>query len=93
MHTMLKNELRDILALQKADDGGEWLDCLTLSHEQGTLTVGFPHMYFAAWFGRHKRAIFEQVLTCRFADDTLPQIVYEQPVIGHDQAARWRQIR
>jgi len=85
---MLKNELRDILALQKADDGGEWLDCLTLSHEQGTLTVGFPHMYFAAWFGRHKRAIFEQVLTCRFADDTLPQIVYEQPVIGHARA--WR---
>lgn len=85
---MLKNELRDILALQKAEDGGEWLECLTLSHKDGTVTVGFPHMYFAAWFGLHKRAVFEQALTCRFADEKLPQIVYEQPAIGHARA--WR---
>lgn len=83
---MLKNELRDILALQKAGDRGEWLDSLTLRHEDGTVTVGFPHMYFAAWFGRHKRAIFEQALTCRFADEKLPEIVYEQPTVGHARA-------
>lgn len=79
---MLKNELRDILALQKADDRGDWLESLTLRHDGHTLHVGFPHFYFAAWFSQHKRDLFEQTLSCRFADEQLPHIVYEQPALG-----------
>ena len=55
MHAMLKNELRDILALQKAEDRGDWLESLTLRQDGHTLHVGFPHFYFAAWFSQHKR--------------------------------------
>ena len=87
---MLKNELRDILALQKADDRGDWLESLTLRNDGLTLHVGFPHFYFAAWFSQHKRDLFEQTLSCRFADEQLPHIVYEQPThgpaLGHFQA-------
>ena len=79
---MLKNELRDILAQQKADDRGDWLESLTLLHDGHTLRVGFPHFYFAAWFSQHKRDLFEQTLSCRFADEQLPHIVYEQPALG-----------
>ena len=79
---MLKNELRDILALQKAEDKGEWLESLTLRHDGHTLHVGFPHFYFAAWFSQHKRDLFEQALSCRFADEQLPHIEYEQPALG-----------
>ena len=82
---MLKNELRDILTRQKADDRGDWLESLTLRQEGDTLNVGFPHFYFAAWFSQHKRDLFEQALSCRFADERLPQIVYEQPALGHVQ--------
>ena len=82
MHAMLKNELRDILALQKAEDKGNWLESLTLRQEGHTLHVGFPHFYFAAWFSQHKRDLFEQALSCRFADAQLPHIVYEQPTLG-----------
>lgn len=85
-HAMLKNELRDILALQNADDRGDWLESLTLRHEGDILTVGFPHFYFAAWFNQQKRDLFEQALSCRFADKKLPQIVYKQPALGHAQA-------
>ena len=83
---MLKNELREILTRQKADDGGDWLESLTLRHEGDMLHVGFPHFYFAAWFSQHKRDLFEQALSCRFADEKLPQVVYEQPALGHAQA-------
>ena len=62
-YAMLKNELRDILAQQKANDRGDWLESLTLRHEGDTLTVGFPHFYFAAWFNQQKRDLFEQPLT------------------------------
>lgn len=79
---MLKNELRDILALQKADEKGDWLESLTLRQDGHTLHVGFPHFYFAAWFSQHKRDLFEQALSCRFADPQLPHIVYEQPTLG-----------
>ena len=82
MHAMLKNELRDILALQKAEDRGDWLESLTLRQDGHTLHVGFPHFYFAAWFSQHKRDLFEQALSCRFADAQLPHIVYEQPTLG-----------
>ncbi len=82
MHAMLKNELRDILALQKAEDKGDWLESLTLRQEGHTLHVGFPHFYFAAWFSQHKRNLFEKALSCRFADAQLPHIVYEQPTLG-----------
>ena len=79
---MLKNELRDILTLQNAEDRGDWLESLTLRHEGDTLTVGFPHFYFASWFNQQKRDLFEQALSCRFADKKLPQIVYEQAALG-----------
>ena len=79
---MLKNELQDILAQQKADDRGDWLESLTLLHDGHTLHVGFPHFYFAAWFSQHKRDLFEQTLSCRFANEQLPHIVYEQPALG-----------
>ena len=82
MHAMLKNELRDILALQKAEDKGNWLESLTLRQEGHTLHVGFPHFYFAAWFSQHKRDLFEKALSCRFADAQLPHIVYEKPTLG-----------
>ena len=82
---MLKNELRDILAQQKADDRGDWLESLTLCHEGDTLTVGFPHFYFAAWFNQQKRDLFEQALSCRFTDKKLQRIVYEQPSLGPAQ--------
>ena len=79
---MLKNELRDILALQKADEKGDWLESLILRQDGHTLHVGFPHFYFAVWFSQHKRDLFEQALSCRFADAQLPHIVYEQPTLG-----------
>ena len=82
MHAMLKNELRDILALQKADEKGDWLESLILRQDGHTLHVGFPHFYFAVWFSQHKRDLFEQALSCRFADAQLPHIVYEQPTFG-----------
>ena len=82
MHAMLKNELRDILALQKAEDKGDWLESLTLRQEGHTLHVSFPHFYFASWFSQHKRYLFEKALSCRFADAQLPHIVYEQPTLG-----------
>ena len=82
MHAMLKNELRDILALQKAEDKGDWLESLTLRQEGHTLHVSFPHFYFASWFSQHKRDLFEKALSCRFADAQLPHIVYEQPTLG-----------
>ena len=82
MHAMLKNELRDILALQKADEKGDWLESLILRQDGHTLHVGFPHFYFAVWFSQHKRDLFEQALSCRFADAQLPHIVYEQPTLG-----------
>ena len=82
MHAMLKNELRDILALQKAEDKGDWLESLTLRQEGHTLHVSFPHFYFASWFSQHKRDLFEKALSCRFADAQLPHIVYKQPTLG-----------
>lgn len=79
---MLKNELRDILAEHQAIAGEtSWLDSLTLRQEENTLRVVFPHMYFAAWFSRHKRAAFEEALNHHFevlSASPAPQIVYER---------------
>ena len=79
---MLKNELRDILAEHQAIAGEtSWLNSLTLRQEENTLRVVFPHMYFAAWFSRHKRAAFEEALNHHFEElsaSPAPQIVYER---------------
>lgn len=77
---MLKNELRDILAQEPSGESETWLECLTLRQEKDTLRVGFPHVYFAAWFARHKRAVFEDALSRRFIDTALPEIIYERTV-------------
>ncbi len=83
---MLKNELRDILAGKKADDA--WLECLTLRREADTLYVGFPHMYYADWFNRHKKALFEEILTSRFGAGAFPEIIYEQNTPGQTRIRR-----
>lgn len=89
---MLKNELRDILAEHQAIAGDtSWLDSLTLSQEENTLRVVFPHMYFAAWFSLHKRAAFEEALNHHFEElsaSPVPQIVYERaaPLAQHVEA-------
>ncbi|MDD4702417.1 MAG: DnaA/Hda family protein [Desulfovibrio sp.] len=79
---MLKNELRDILAKNPAIAGEtSWLDSLTLHQEENTLKVFFPHMYFSAWFSRHKRAAFEEAIDRRFKDiqaGPAPRIIYER---------------
>lgn len=75
---MLKNELRDILAQERSGEGETWLECLTLRQEKDILRVGFPHVYFAAWFARHKRAVFEDALSRHFTHTTLPEVIYER---------------
>jgi hypothetical protein len=61
---MLKNELRDILAQQKANDRGDWLESLTLRHEGDTLTVGFPPLFILPRGSTSKkRDLFEQALS------------------------------
>ena len=79
---MLKNELRDILAENQTITGeASWLDSLTLRQEENTLKVIFPHMYFAAWFSRHKRAAFEEAISRHFNEQQAgpaPQIIYER---------------
>ncbi len=89
---MLKKELRNILAEHQAIAGEtSWLDSLTLRQEENTLRVVFPHMYFAAWFSRHKRAAFEEALNHHFEElsaSPAPQIVYERaaPLAQHVEA-------
>ncbi|MDE5879185.1 MAG: hypothetical protein K2G99_04060, partial [Desulfovibrio sp.] len=65
----LKQELRPLLtepAATSTPDGAAsaaaWLDALALRLEDGRLTVGFPHSYFARWFSAHKQANFERAL-------------------------------
>ncbi|CAK7009926.1 MAG: Chromosomal replication initiator protein DnaA [Desulfovibrio sp.] len=77
---MLKKELREILAKNRATAGENWLDSLTLRQEENTLRVVFPHMYFADWFSQHRRAAFEDALHKHFTslhEDSVPRIVYE----------------
>lgn len=85
----LKRELRPLLAPATgadapgahADTAREaWLDALALRLEDGRLVVGFPHSYFARWFGMHKRTSFETALFRCFPD--APGIVYEDAPPG-----------
>ena len=76
-HRMLKQSLRDILARHPALAGETWLECLTLRQEEDILRVGFPHKYFALWFGQHKQALFEEVCKRCFTAGNNPAIVYE----------------
>ncbi len=75
---MLKNELRHILVQDGGQEAEAWFEGLTLRQEDDTLRVVFPHTYFAAWFSRHKRHIFEAALNRHFTDKALPRVVYEQ---------------
>lgn len=75
---MLKNLLRDILTPDNSRESEAWFECLILREEKNRLRVIFPHAYFAAWFARHKRALFEEALKRHFGDTPLPEIVYEQ---------------
>lgn len=85
----LKRELRPLLApASGADAAGPhaaaareaWLDALALRLENGRLVVGFPHSYFARWFGMHKRTSFEAALF-RCCPDA-PGIIYEDAPLG-----------
>lgn len=78
-YAMLKNALRNILAQKKTDGTSDWLECLTLCEEDHILRVSFPHSYFAAWFARHKRALFEEAIFSWFSKDGAPSIVYDNP--------------
>lgn len=84
---MLKQSLRDILARHPALAGETWLECLTLRQEEDILRVGFPHKYFALWFGQHKQALFEEVCKRCFTAGNNPAIVYEHAA-PHAPAAR-----
>ncbi|WP_165068845.1 DnaA/Hda family protein [Desulfovibrio sp. ZJ200] len=75
---MLKNLLRDILTPDKNREPEDWFECLILREEENRLRVVFPHVFFAAWFARHKRAMFEEAVRRHFAGKPLPEIVYEQ---------------
>ena len=77
---MLKNELRHILNQDGTRETEAWFECLTLRQENDTLRVVFPHTYFAAWFSRHKRNVFEEALSRHFTDKSLPHVVYEYRV-------------
>ena len=72
---MLKNELRHILNQDGTQEAEAWFECLTLQQEDDTLRVVFPHTYFAAWFSRHKRNVFEEALNRHFTDKSLPRVV------------------
>lgn len=75
---MLKQPLRDILAQHPALAGETWLESLSLRREKNILLVGFPHRYFALWFGQHKKKLFEEVCNRCFAAESRPLILYEQ---------------
>lgn len=81
---MLKNILRDILTPDKNREPEAWFECLILREEKNRLRVFFPHVFFAAWFARHKRALFEEALQRHFAGNPLPEIVYEQALCKPD---------
>ncbi len=84
-YIMLKKELREILAENRATAGETWLESLTLRQEKDTLRVVFPHMYFADWFSLHRRAAFEDALRRHFTrlhEDSVPRIVYESAAPG-----------
>ena len=82
----LKRELRPLLTPSGADASPAdtareaWLDALALRLENGRLVVGFPHSYFARWFGTHKRTSFEAALFRCFPD--VPGILYEDSPLG-----------
>lgn len=85
LYIMLKKELREILAENRATAGETWLDSLTLRQEENTLRVVFPHMYFADWFSLHRRAAFEDALQKHFTElrnGCVPKIVYENVAPG-----------
>ena len=85
LYIMLKKELREILAKNRATAGETWLDSLILRQEEITLRVFFPHMYFADWFNLHKRATFEDALHKHFTglrNDSVPNIIYESAAPG-----------
>ena len=92
---MLKNELRHILNQDGTQEAEAWFECLTLRQEDDTLRVVFPHTYFAAWFSRHKRNVFEEALSRHFTDKSLPRVVYEHcgpfPQISAPQASSGRE--
>lgn len=75
---MLKNQLRHILNQDGGQDAESWFEGLTLHEEDDALRVVFPHAYFAAWFSRHKRGVFEAALHRHFTGKTPPRVVYEQ---------------
>lgn len=75
---MLKNVLRDILTPDKNREPEAWFECLILREEENRLRVFFPHVFFASWFARHKRALFEEALQRHFAGTPLPEIIYER---------------
>ena len=92
---MLKNELRHILNQDGTQEAEAWFECLTLRQEDDTLRVVFPHTYFAAWFSRHKRNVFEEALSRHFTDKSLPRVVYEHcgpsPQVSAPQASSGRE--
>ncbi|MGE9984739.1 helix-turn-helix domain-containing protein [Desulfovibrio sp. SGI.169] len=75
---MLKNELRHILNQDGGQDAESWFEGLSLHQENDTLRVVFPHTYFAAWFARHKRGVFEAALHRHFTNKAPLRVVYEQ---------------
>lgn len=94
----LKRELRPLLTPPgetRADTVREaWFDALALRLENGRLVVGFPHSYFARWFGMCKRTSFEAALFRCFPD--APGIIYEDAPLGRSMppaAEMFRPVR
>ena len=76
LHAMLKTTLRQHLPADSDYREQSWFDSLGLCLEGDTVTVTFPHRYFAVWFSRHKRALFEEALRRSFQDKP-PRICYQ----------------
>ncbi|MDO5483654.1 MAG: helix-turn-helix domain-containing protein [Desulfovibrionaceae bacterium] len=75
---MLKTTLRQFLPQSNGQNDQGWFDSLSLCQEGDTIRVVFPHTYFAAWFSRHKRALFEEALNRHFRGRALPRICYQE---------------
>ena len=73
---MLKTTLRQYLPTDSDHREQSWFDSLGLCLEGDTVTVTFPHRYFAVWFSQHKRVLFEEALKRSFKDKP-PRICYQ----------------
>lgn len=79
---------QDALRAMLAADGQNcgWLDGLSVRAQKQGLVVGFIHAYFASWFSRHKKDLFERAVE-RLYPEATPRLFYLWPHHASGDAA------